>query len=194
MLPIILLCATTENANEFFGNSNVGVLDTTGRRPEVGLYLRNSQESSMKNSYNGGEAISAVYSMITFGIGDFKFIGGARAEKTKINVASLDSFFQKGSIEVIDVLPSVNLIYSLTDDINLRAAYTHTLARPNMRELAPFASFDRGTDIKISGNPELKRTNITNYDLRAEWYPKSGELLAVTGFYKSFKNPIVKAL
>ncbi|MDX1684832.1 MAG: TonB-dependent receptor [Saprospiraceae bacterium] len=181
------------NPDVFFSQENLGVVDSSGRRPDVALYLRNFEEASLKNSYTGSETISAVYGMTSFEIGDFKIIGGARVERTDIQVASLDSFFRKGNIEVTDILPSVNLIYSLTDDINLRAAYTQTLARPNMRELAPFSSFDRGTDIRVTGNPGLDRTNIENFDLRAEWYPKPGELLAVSGFYKRFENPIVRA-
>lgn len=177
----------------FFGRDNLGVIDTSGSRPDVAVYLRNYEEASLKNSYTGNETITALYGMATLEFGDMKVIGGARIENTDIQVASRDSFFPEGKIDVRDILPSINLIYSLTDEINLRAAFTQTLARPNMRELAPFSSFDRGSDIRVTGNPELQRTNIDNYDLRAEWYPSAGELIAVSGFYKVFKNPIVRA-
>lgn len=183
------------NPNEFFSAGNLGVINdpAPGDRPDVGLYLRNFEESSLKNSYRGSETLSAVYGMTSLDVGAFKFIGGARIEQTDINVASLDTFFREGDIQVTDVLPSVNLIYSITDNINIRAAYSQTLARPNMRELAPFSSFDRGTDIRVTGNPELERTNIENYDIRGEWYPAPGELIAISGFYKKFENPIVRA-
>lgn len=177
----------------FFGPDNLGVIDNSGSRPDVGLYLRNFEESSLKNSYRGSEVISAVYGMTTLEFGPLKVIGGARVEHTDINVASLDTFFQKGSIVATDVLPSLNLIYGITDDINIRGAYSKTLARPNMRELAPFSSFDRGTDIRVTGNPDLERTNIENFDIRGEWYPNPGELFAVSAFYKRFENPIVRA-
>ena len=181
------------DADAFFGKDNLGVVDTSGSRPDVAVYLRNLEDASLKNSYRGNETITALYGMATLEFGDLKVIGGARIEQTDIQVASLDSFFNEGRIDVQDILPSINLIYSLTDDVNLRAAFTQTLARPNMRELAPFSSFDRGSDIRVTGNPELLRTNIDNYDLRAEWFPSAGELIAVSGFYKVFKNPIVRA-
>lgn len=181
------------NPDEFFASDNLGVIDASGSRPDVALYLRNFEESSLKNSYRGSETISAAYGMATLEFGSLKVIGGARVENTDIQVASLDTFFQRGEIKVTDVLPSLNLIYSITDDINVRAAYTQTLARPNMRELAPFSSFDRGTDIRVTGNPLLERTNIENFDVRGEWYPNPGELIAVSGFYKKFENPIVRA-
>ena len=74
--------------------------------------------------------------------------------------------------------------------MNLRGSYTHTLARPNMREMAPFSSFEFIGDFIFTGNPELERTLVKNYDLRWEWYPKAGELIAVSGYYKDFTNPI----
>lgn len=40
------------------------------------------------------------------------------------------------------------------------------------------------------GNPTLGRTLIRNYDLRWEWFPGLGHLVAVSGFYKAFDDPI----
>jgi outer membrane receptor protein involved in Fe transport len=74
--------------------------------------------------------------------------------------------------------------------MNLRAAFTNTLARPTFRELAPYLSFEFVGDFLYVGNPNLKRTLIQNYDLRWEWFMNPGELLAFSGFYKKFENPI----
>jgi outer membrane receptor protein involved in Fe transport len=46
----------------------------------------------------------------------------------------------------------------------------------------------------VEGNPELKRSLITNLDLRFEYYPSNLELLAVSGFYKKFDDPIEQVL
>ena len=94
-------------------------------------------------------------------------------------------------IDVSDILPSVNLIYSLNEDMNLRATYTKTLARPNLREIAPFSAFDPLEKTTWFGNPQLTKTNITNLDLRWEWFPAAGEVIALSGFYKDFTDPIV---
>jgi outer membrane receptor protein involved in Fe transport len=40
------------------------------------------------------------------------------------------------------------------------------------------------------GNPKLKRTQIDNYDARWEVFPRPGELIAVSAFYKEFHAPI----
>ena len=74
--------------------------------------------------------------------------------------------------------------------MNLRASYTQTIARPNLREIAPFSVFDPDINEFIIGNPELEQTDIQNADLRLEYFLNPGEIIAISGFYKDFKNPI----
>ncbi|HBX66917.1 MAG TPA: hypothetical protein DEG32_12480, partial [Balneolaceae bacterium] len=71
-----------------------------------------------------------------------------------------------------------------TDNMNIRVAYTKTVARPTFRELAPYITFDFVGGLLFQGNENLKRTLITNYDLRWELFTGPGEILAVSGFYK----------
>ncbi len=91
---------------------------------------------------------------------------------------------------VTDVLPSLNATYSLTDKTNFRLAASRTVARPEFRELAPFAFYDFVNATSVAGNANITRTNITNFDLRYEIYPSSGEIISASFFMKDFKNPI----
>src|SRR5690606_36660033 len=93
-----------------------------------------------------------------------------------------------------DILPSLVLIYSLSENVNLRAAATRTIARPTFRELAPYISFDFVGDNLFRGNAQLNRTLITNYDLRYEWYPSPGEIVTVSGFYKILQDPLERVI
>jgi len=77
--------------------------------------------------------------------------------------------------------------------MNIRGSFTQTLARPNMREVAPFSAFDFIGGPIFTGNPELQRTLIQNFDLRWEMFPKAGEIIAVSAYYKNFDNPIISA-
>jgi outer membrane receptor protein involved in Fe transport len=125
-----------------------------------------------------------------------KAIAGVRIESTKIlveggNIGAADSL-RLGKIDQVDPLPSANIIYSLTEKSNLRISATQTIARPNMRELAPFYSFEFISDAIFYGNPTLKRTLIQNYDLRYELFPNAGEVFAISAFYKRFKDPIIR--
>ncbi|MCT1525315.1 TonB-dependent receptor domain-containing protein [Sphingobacterium lactis] len=87
------------------------------------------------------------------------------------------------------ILPSANLTYSLTSQMNVRAAYSKTAIRPDFRETAYFGFYDYELDANISGR-QLLSTIVDNFDLRYEWYPSAGEIISVSGFYKKMKDPI----
>ncbi len=182
------------DADIFFGDDNLGIIDfdPEARLPyTIGLFPINFAKATDENSYTGFETVTSFYGMVNYDFKLFKLILGARVEQT--DIALRNKADDEASIEETDFLPSVNVIYPLTKDMNLRASFTQTLARPNMRELAPFESFDFGGDFRIQGNVDLDRTLIQNYDLRWELYPRPGELFAVSAYYKNFNNPIVTA-
>jgi TonB-dependent receptor len=114
-------------------------------------------------------------------------------ETTDMSVISRDTLVPEGKINQTDYLYALNLIYTLNEKSNLRLAGSQTLARPNLRELAPFVQFDTKNGFFNVGNPNLKRTLIQNYDIRYELYPNNGELIAVSAFYKKFTDPIIRA-
>jgi len=64
------------------------------------------------------------------------------------------------------------------------------VARPEFREVASFRFFDNDKVGVVYGNPDLKRSKITNADLRYELYPAAGEVLTLGVFYKHFDRPI----
>lgn len=97
-----------------------------------------------------------------------------------------------GVEEKSDILPSINLVYEVIKDMNLRAAYTETVSRPDLRELSKFRFTPYfGADIDV-GNPDLDRTYIHNYDLRWEWYLTGTEYVGAGVFYKVLSRPIEK--
>lgn len=95
----------------------------------------------------------------------------------------------------LSVVPSLNVKWAIRRDMNLRAAYGWTLARPQFRELAPFAYYDFTRRRSVSGNPELDLTRIHGADLRWEWFPaESDGVLAASVFYKHFDAPIERVI
>lgn len=89
-----------------------------------------------------------------------------------------------------DLLPALNLTYALSDGVNLRASASRTLARPQLRELAPFGFADYAGGFLVAGNPQLSRSLVQNFDLRWEWFPTPNAVFAISGFYKKFDEPI----
>jgi outer membrane receptor protein involved in Fe transport len=149
------------------------------------------------DSYNSNQKVAAGYLMFDANVLEqIRVVAGARFEYSN---QVLNSFSQTGEIISVnniyrDWLPSLNLTYLLNQDINIRLAYSNTLARPEFRELAPFSYFDFISSELVQGNPNLKRTIVKNYDIRFEYFPQGGELVALSLFYKRFNDPIEEIL
>lgn len=184
-------------------------VDTLRRDPDTGEPTRlrwvfqNTLTEFIRpsNNYEGEQEVVGTYVMMESRvplIPAMKLVGGVRYEKTDMRTINGGSTYSEilgtdtaGVIDAEDWLPSINVVYSLTDRMNIRAAYGRTLARPNLLEMsaAIFPDPDGGSGF-VFGNPSLKRTQIDNFDLRWEWFLRPGEILAVSGFYKEFTDPI----
>ncbi|WP_295627366.1 TonB-dependent receptor [uncultured Nitrosomonas sp.] len=90
----------------------------------------------------------------------------------------------------VDMLPSVVTTFFLTDKQQLRAGFSQTLSRPDFRELSSAPFFDMNTNQETVGNPLLKQTAITNWDLRWEYYLSPTENIFAGFFWKDLTNPI----
>ena len=181
----------------FFSTARTGILpdayqDTPGFT-RFGNFV--SEDSDLKNNYDGDQEVRAGYLMLDLPLTRrFKVTGGARYESTLLDVASHETSLTPGRLDEKDWLPSINTVYQVVDNMNVRGAYSRTLARPSFRELAPFASFLFVGDYIFVGNSELKRTLIDNYDFRWEWFNRPGEIYALSYFYKKFENPIERVI
>ncbi|MEG8946102.1 TonB-dependent receptor [Rosettibacter firmus] len=149
------------------------------------------------NNYKANQKYFASYLMLDHSFNLFerelKIILGARLENSIQEINSRDISDQKDlfiQLKNVDILPSINFIYKITDETNLRLTATQTVNRPELRELAPFAYFDFYTQTSVRGNSNLRRALIRNYDLRLDTYPDVGELLSIGIFYKDIKDAI----
>ena len=178
----------------FFSDENVGIVDTTrSGRPIYGNYIVDVTQAV--NNYDGQQTIAAGFAMVELPVtSQLRMITGVRLETTDLLVTSQDTSMQNGELNEVNWLPSLAFIYALTDRQNLRLSYGRTLARPTFRELAPFSSFDFVGGFILNGNPNLKQTNVDNFDLRWEWFVRPTDIVAVSGFYKYFENPIENAI
>jgi TonB-dependent receptor len=178
------------NPEDFFSDENVGFIGGSPDKPIFGAILKESIED--QNDYVGERDVAAAYAMIRLPLTTrLEATFGARIENTLQTVElSGSSEAETGRIDETDVLPSLNLKYELNDGMNLRAAASRTLARPTFQEFGPFSLFDTSVFDFVQGNPDLNRTLITNVDLRWEWFPGAGEIIAASVFYKDMNDPI----
>jgi TonB-dependent receptor len=94
----------------------------------------------------------------------------------------------------LDLLPAVSANFQLMQDVNLRFAWSQTLARPSFKEMGPVVTQDFSDSTIFIGNPFLKLSSVNNYDFRAEYFPRAGEVLAASLFYKDLKRPIEQVI
>lgn len=177
--------------SQIFNEQNIGFIDGPGNY-DGGFKI--SESTTYIDSYQASSNLNAGYIMSDSRIMEkLRFIYGLRVESYKQSLSLLDPNFIKKTKDttVIDFLPSINAVWSLTNQLNIRAAYYRTVNRPEFRELANFNFYDFVTDYQTSGNDNLKRAIINNYDLRFEFYPKkSGQIISVSAFYKDLNNAI----
>ena len=120
-----------------------------------------------------------------------RVVWGLRVENFDQLVGSVKKWDPRHTYsQVTDYLPGVNATIKVGDKSNLRITGSQTVIRPELRELSALSIYDFELNASVSGNPTLKRTKITNTDLRYELYPAAGEMFTVGVFYKNFDNPI----
>lgn len=150
------------------------------------------------DKYSAKQESFAAYTMLDlpFSIAEinFRFAGGVRMEHSIQNVFTNGNF---SSIEPVvstiakrDFLPSINFSYIIDEMQNLRIAYSQTVNRPEFRELAGVQFYDFNKYEYVVGNLNLTRALARNYDIRYEIFPETGDLLAVSYFYKNISHPI----
>jgi TonB-dependent receptor len=121
----------------------------------------------------------------------FRVVWGLRIENFDQVVGSMNKNDTRHiHSQITDYLPGANLTYKINSKTNVRLSGSQTVVRPEFRELSTFQFFDFDLGATVAGNTALKRTKISNFDLRYEIYPRGGELFTVGVFYKYFKNPI----
>ncbi|MCW3463950.1 TonB-dependent receptor domain-containing protein [Chitinophaga nivalis] len=85
-------------------------------------------------------------------------------------------------------LPSANLTYSPIHSLNIRAAYSSTVVRPEMMDNSQFFRYSAFYD-GLVGSAGISSTRINSWDFKAEWFPGLGEILSIGGYYKYFDKP-----
>jgi TonB-dependent receptor len=146
------------------------------------------------NTYKVTENISAGYVQAKFMLTKkLQVLGGVRAEFTDDQyTTALPLTTPKGvngHIWYSDILPSLHLKYSLTDNQNLRVSYFRSISRPGFHEFTPYL-LPNPEFFDEQGNPFIKHTTADNYDMRYELFPGGADQVLAGVFYKRIYDPI----
>lgn len=190
--------AVNSSANYSIGQIKTGVSYLTKTRSFKARTFRYeaadllSEITNNTDRYSAQFDLASSYVMFDSTFNKLKINVGIRTEYNQflVNTSDFGGVPLQVTRKYLDVLPSSNLTYSVTDKNKIRLSLSQTLARPEFREVANFAYYDFIRGAQIIGNPNLERTKVSNFDLKFEKYPKSGENIAIGVFAKYFNKPI----
>ena len=161
---------------------------------EEGSYIVGNFEPA--NTFDATQIITGAYAMTEMTFAErWRAIYGLRGEMVTMfyngqnNLGSV-KYNNEKTLEQIDLLPSANLVYSFMEEMNIRASYNRTLARPSFKEKSIAQIFDPVSRLTFLGNIDLEETHINNFDLRWEYFFTSDEMFSLSGFYKTFDGHI----
>lgn len=168
----------------------------------IGSVFDLREETRATDAYGARHDLTAGYGMVDFPMSTtWRLLAGARVERFEQQVDTFDPFsisleptVIRATLDDVDVFPSLNIVNSLTSEMNLRIGISQTVNRPEFRELAPFEFTDVVGGRAIVGSPDLTRALIRSVDVRWEWFPAAEELFAASFFYKDFTDPIERII
>jgi TonB-dependent receptor len=160
-------------------------------------YFHLDELTTPLDSYNATMKSAAGYAMGDVVVGQrWRFAGGVRVENTDQHYktfpyrGSTEGDVSEGGPKHTDVLPSLNVTYKLSERWNLRAAASRTIANPDYAEIVPSEDSEYFEGAVRHGNPKIKHSKISNFDLRSDFYPSIGENLSFGLFFKDIQDPI----
>jgi TonB-dependent receptor len=159
-------------------------------------------EDTYQEDYTADEDIYSAYLMVRHDIRNLMFLGGLRYEQTNLTYTAQDAWTDytdgklKKNIKTDSRvksfwLPQFQTKYTLSDQMNLRAAATYSYSRPNFDDIIPYRRVSDNGDID-KGNPNLEYPTSLNIDLLAEKYLPSNGIISGGFFYKKIDNFIFK--
>ena len=160
------------------------------------------------NIFHTVERITAGYAMNTIDFGKLHVQTGVRFEGTQMDTFGYSVHIfaagdphcanptgcgvptpQINNPSYLDVLPSVQLRYSLPGNSSLRAVYSRGVARPDPYQLVPYQTVDdNGVAVDV-GNPDLKPEHANNYDLLYEKFLQPLGMFQAGFFAKQLTAP-----
>ncbi len=145
------------------------------------------------SSYEIEEEINSVYAMAKFEYEGLRGNVGVRYVETDTTSSGWDiandrPISEDGSYD--NVLPSLNLVYDLNEDVLVRFAAGKSISRPAPFALSYAVNLTPETSSGTAGNPGLTPEEATQFELGAEWYLSDASLLSATIFQKSIDGYI----
>ena len=173
------------------------------------LNERRTRENSDPNTYTANESVDSVYGMLNFELGRWRTILGVRSETTQVDFIGnevvlgqndsgetvyLETNQVPGESSYDNIFSNAHFRYQWSDTITLIGSYTNTIDRPSYTYLVPYRRVNLEEQEIEEGNPNLKPTLYTNYDLSVDVELPSHALLSMEVFNRSVEDYIFSRL
>ncbi|MGS2723459.1 TonB-dependent receptor [Porticoccus sp. GXU_MW_L64] len=151
-----------------------------------------------RGSFSVQEETFNAYVEATFKVENLTFNAGFRLVQTDQSSSGFSITNGVASPITVDsdyqaFLPSISARYEINDDLLLRTAYSQSLTRPSLSDLAPtenISGVDEGGGTGNQGNPNLLPFTSDNFDIALEWYFGDEGYLSGAFFYKDIDDII----
>ena len=159
---------------------------------------------SYDQNYTDKENTRAGYLMGEFNIGsDLTIVPGARYQEEQTDISAYHiqpNGSNANGLNALPILvdtkrdnpywyPSVNAKYKVTDNVQVMGAVYRSVSLPSYSDISPLLILQTGQDL-VSGNPQLKPSTATNFDVGASLFSNAVGLFTVDFFYKDISNLI----
>lgn len=148
------------------------------------------------------ETNTAAYIMLNMSgdIGDIPFTGNVGVRYAKTEVQSIGHEQTNGeNINPVTVdhdysefLPSLNIVFNITDDSQIRLGLARTMSRPPLLEMRTGFSLDKTSQPPTAngGNPKLNPYLANQVDLGYEYYWGENSAATINFFFKDLESHI----
>lgn len=197
---ITLDVLTRDVPQSFLIGNDYGEIFSDSVLADPDFTVRFEDQTDTGDKFVAATKTNAYYFLTDLTIGDWRVTGGFRYEDFKqISIPNVPhtGIFDATSEEIEQLIinddeffPSLALTYQLDAEMQVRFNYSETTIRPDLRDLSTTFYIDPLTDLLVRGSTSLQSSDLTNYDVRWEWYMPSGNNLSVALFYKDIEAPI----
>lgn len=141
------------------------------------------------------EEITSAYAKANFEGASFRGNVGLRYVQTDaLSLGTTDGTptgdALSGKKQYTNVLPSLNLVYDLSEDLLLRFAAGSTVSRPDYDQMQMLTDITIHQKKATVGSPDIEPYTSNQADLGVEWYFNPASLLSATAFYKDIDDYI----
>jgi TonB-dependent receptor len=153
-------------------------------------------KSNQNAYYDVSEETSALYAQASFEYGIFRGNLGLRWLETEVDSVAFGPADASGVRALISskgkydfVLPRLNIVATVREDLLVRVGYGSDIRRPNFSDLNTGFTFDPSENATVSlGNPSLQPEEVDSFDISAEWYFAPSAVASIGYFSKDRTN------